>query len=182
MIGMALKASVVDPGYFLVVLELLCDLKSAVADSIHAQRQRFDTLEDQKCIKGRDCGSGISQRHDTRAADIRRRPERLGVHHAVITDVGLVESSKALFVLGPGKLTGIHDGAADARSMAPKVLGERVYDDVCAVFDGLAQIRSGYRIVDDQGHAVTMGNLGDTLEVRDVALWFSYLFHEHRLC
>jgi hypothetical protein len=68
-----------------------------------------------------------------RPADVGRGPQRLGVNHAVIADVGLVQAPKPILVLGPGKFSGIDDGAADAGAVSTQILGQRMHHDVRAM-------------------------------------------------
>ena len=52
--------------------------------------------------------------------------------------------------------------------MAAQVLGGGVNHHVRAVLDGAQQVRGGYGVVQDQGHAVFVRNLGDGLNVEHV--------------
>ena len=65
--------------------------------------------------------------------------------------------------------------------MAAEELGERVNDDVGAVFDRLAEIRCRQRVVDDQRHACALGDLGDRLDVGDDAARIGDRLDEDRL-
>ena len=53
--------------------------------------------------------------------------------------------------------------------MAADVLGQRVDHDIGAVIEGAAQHWRGDGVVDDQRHAMLVGDLGQTLEIDDVA-------------
>ena len=53
--------------------------------------------------------------------------------------------------------------------MAAEVFGEGVHDDVGAVLEGAAQEGRGHGVVDDQRHAVAVGDFGQRGDVGDVA-------------
>ena len=59
--------------------------------------------------------------------------------------------------------------------MSPDVLGGRVNDDVGTMLDRPDQSNTG-GVVDDQRNAVLVGDLGNSLEVRDVQLRISHRF------
>ena len=53
--------------------------------------------------------------------------------------------------------------------MAGDVLGQRVHDDVGAMFNWPAQVGRGHGVVDDQRDTVGVGDFGQLLEIGDVA-------------
>jgi hypothetical protein len=87
-----------------VILQVLGDGDGVLAVAVHAHRQGLDALQDQEAVEGRDGAAHVAQRHDAGAADVGRGAQRLGVDHAVVGDVRLVEHREALGVLGPGEL------------------------------------------------------------------------------
>src|SRR5271170_4017209 len=135
MIGMVLQARIIHPRHLVVTLKVSRNLSRAVADSIHSQRQRLDTLQNQKGIEWRYGCSGIAQRHYTSAADIGRRPQRFGIDHSVIAHVRLIEPPKTPLVIRPRKFTRVDDGTTDARPMTAEILGQRVHHDVGAMLE-----------------------------------------------
>jgi hypothetical protein len=96
----------------------------------------------------------------TRAANVGCSTQRLGVDHAVVAHVGLVQALEALLVLGPRELAAVDDDAADAVAVAVHVLGERVHHDVGTVLDGAAQVGAGHGVVHDQWHTMVVRHLG----------------------
>ena len=150
-------------------LEVTRHLDRVVADAVHAQRQRLDALQ---YLKGRHRAqrrAHVAQRHHARPADVGSRAQRLGVDHAVVADIGLVEPLETRLVLCPGELARIDDHPADGGAVAAQVFGERVNDDVRAVLDRAAQVGAGHGVVHHQGHAVRMGHGGQGTQVGDVA-------------
>ena len=87
----------------------------------------------------------------------------------MIGDVGFVQSLELLLVLRPGEFSRVDDDAADRVAMAAEVLGERMHDDIGAVLDGPAQIGRRHGVVDDERNAMSMRDVGEVLEVGDVA-------------
>ena len=71
---------------------------------------------------------------------------------------------------GPVELAGVDDHAAHDGAVSTHELGGRMHHDVGAVLDGAQQVRRGERGVHDERQAVTMGNLGPTLEVKHVGV------------
>src|SRR6202453_2370631 len=66
MVGMILESRVGGPSDLSVFREVSSDFQRALADTVHSQRQRLNTLENQEGIEGRDRGAGIAKRHDPR--------------------------------------------------------------------------------------------------------------------
>jgi hypothetical protein len=163
------KPSVVDPRHLGVLAQVGGNLVGVAADAVHAQRQRLETLQDQEAVHRRDGCAHVAQRHDARAADEGGRSERFGIDDAVVGDVGFVEALELQLVLGPGETSAVDDHAADRVAVAADVLGQRVHDDVGPMLEGAAQIGRGNRVVDDQRHAMAVRDLGQRLEVGDVA-------------
>ena len=60
----------------------------------------------------------------------------------------------------------VDDGAAERRAVAAHELGQRMHDDVGAVFDRPQQDRRRDRVVDDQRHAVPVRDVGQAPRCR----------------
>ena len=134
-----------------------------------------------KALNGEMRRAHVAQRHHARAADVGGRAQRLGVDHAVVADVGLVQALEARLVLGPRELAAVDDRAADAVAVAAEVLGQRMHDDVGAVLERAAQVRRGHGVVDDQRHAVACAICGQRGDIGDVAQRVADRLAEHRL-
>eukprot|EP01038_Epipyxis_sp_PR26KG_P002160 gene2161-biopygen1589 len=70
MVGVVLETRVVDPAHLRVLPQVARDGQRALADAVHAQRQRFDALQDQEGVERREGRPGVAQRHDAGAADL----------------------------------------------------------------------------------------------------------------
>ena len=103
------------------------------------------------------------------ARDIGAGAEMIGIDEAVIGRVRRAEHREALRVLLPGKLAAVDDDAAHGRAVAAHELGQRMHHDVGAVLDRPQQDRRRDRVVDDQRHAVPVRDVGERLDVADVA-------------
>lgn len=117
----------------------------------------------------------------TRAADVRRCAERVGVDDAVIADVRLVQPPEALGVLRPRKLARIDDRAAEARAVPAEILRQRMDDDIRAMLERAQQVGRRHRVVDDERQAVAVRDLGERGDIGDVAERIADRFREDRL-
>ena len=175
------QAGVADPGHLGVFLQVLRHLQGVVADAVHAQRQGFDALQDLPGVERRERGAGVAQRHDPRAGDVGRRAQRLGIDHAVVAHVRLVQALEARLVLGPGELAAVDDGAAQRGAVPAQVLGQRVHHDVGAVLERPDQVGRAHGVVDDQRHAVLVRDGRHAGDVGDVAGRVADGLHVHGL-
>ncbi|MCP1774796.1 hypothetical protein J2R91_001308 [Bradyrhizobium japonicum] len=137
--------------------------------AFHAQRDGLDALEQQESVERRQHRTHGALIDAAGALDIGGPAEALGIDEAVIGGVGLVVGREAVRVLGPGEVSGIDDGPAQRGAVAAQKLGERMHGDVGAVIERLEQDRGRDRVVHDQRHAMRMRDLGERLDVADVA-------------
>jgi hypothetical protein len=87
---------------------------------------------------------------------------------AMIGGVGFRQQRVAA-ALRPVEIAGIDDHAAHRVAVPAHELGERMQHDVGAMFDRLAEIGRGQRVVDDQRHAGLLRDLRDAADVGDEA-------------
>ena len=163
------QAGIVDPFGLRVPLQEFGDFQRVFAVALHAQRQRFQPLQNQEGVERRQAGAHRAQRDGAGAADVGGVAECLGVDHAVVADFRFAEALEARLVFGPRELARVDDDAGDAGSVAAHVLGQRVDDDVGAVLERAGQIGAWHSVVDDQRHAVRVGDRGKRGEIDDVA-------------
>ena len=83
--------------------------------------------------------------------------------------------------LRPVEGAAIDDGAADRIAVAADEFGQRMHDDIGAVFDRPHQIGRGQRVVDDQRQAMLAGDVADLLDVDEDAARIGETFDEDRL-
>ena len=140
--------------------DLLCILGVA----FEPQREGLDSLQQQERVERRDRSAGIAQEYGADVGDEGRRAYRVIERHAVIAGVGVgdVRIFSACFPIEPARFD---DDTAEGRAVAADELGGRVDDDIRAVLDGSDQIRRAEGVVDDQRQAVTVGYLGDSVDI-----------------
>ncbi len=151
-----------------MILEMLGDRQRILADAIHTEGKGLDTLHDQETVHWSLARTHITQRHDACTNDIGRQTG-LSEHHAVVRNVRFVKPVEALLVGSPVELIRINNDPTDDGPMAGHVFGQRVYDDVTAMFDGSAQVWCRNGVVDNDGHAVRVGNVRDLFKIHYVS-------------
>src|ERR1700733_6359848 len=103
----------------------------------------------------------------------------IGVDQAMIGRIWLVECGELVRMLLPVEIAAIHNRPAERGAMAAQKLGKRMDDDIGAMFDRPQQDGCGDGVVDDQWHAMTVGDPGQALDVTDVACRVADAFTEH---
>src|SRR5450830_843955 len=106
-IGMIFKSGIVDPIDLRMLLQILGHSQSVGSNSVQAQGQRLDALQDQKAVERRKRRAGVAQGDHARTADVGRFAQRFGIDHAVVAHVRFIEALEAFLVLGPRELAGI---------------------------------------------------------------------------
>ena len=136
--------------------------------ALHPQRQRLDALQEEERVERRERRAGVAQQHRPHAADVRRRPERVGPDDAVVGGVGLREAGVAVGLGGPVEAAVVDDRAADRRAVAADVLRQRVDRDIGAEREHLAADRRRHRVVDDERQAGRVRGVGPGADVDHV--------------
>ena len=164
------QARVVHALHLRVVVEELDDLEGVLHVALDAQGKRLQTLEQQERVERRQRCTLVAQKGRAGLGDVRGRAARVGEHDAVVGGVRLGQAREAVGMRCPVELAGIHNHAAHDGAVSAHELGGRVDHDVGAVLDGTQQVGRGERGVHDERQAVTMGDLGPTLEVKHVGV------------
>ena len=135
----------------------------------HAQRQGFDSLQEQESVHGRDRSADIAQQLHPCLEDVRTCAEGRPVGQPVVARIGLGEHR-----MPPRgaevERAAVDDEPADGGAVTADELGGRMHHDVRTVGQRLAQVRRWHRVVDDQRNAHRMGHVGHAFEVQDVVL------------
>ena len=84
MVVMALEGWVIDLGHLGVVLQEIDDLQRILYMTLYAQTQRLDTLQQDKGIERRQCGTSITQQDGTDASHVSGGADSISKHDAVI--------------------------------------------------------------------------------------------------
>ena len=142
------------------------DLLRVLRVAVEAQRERLDALQQQEGVERGDGRAGVAQEN---GADVGHKSGLArGLHErdAVVAGVRCGE----LRIAGAGspvERTGVDDDAAERRAVAAEELRGGVDDDVRAERDPVGRAE---RVVDDERQAVAVGDGGNGLDVRDVAV------------
>ena len=137
--------------------------------AVQPQGEGLHPLEQQKGVEGRDDGAGVPQENGADIGDKGGGAGGVRKGYAVIAGVGLGDGGVLPRGL-PVEFAGVHDDAAQGGAVAAQELGGRVDHDIGAMRNGTDEIGRAEGVVDDQGQTVPVGDGGDGVNVRDVAV------------
>jgi len=135
--------------------------------ALHAQTEGLEALEEQERVEGRRRRTDVAEELHPRLEHVRAGAEGGPVGEAVVAGIGIGELGE---LVAGGEVEGaaIDDHPADRRAVAPDELRGGVHDDVGPPLEGPDEPRRRHRVVDDEGHAVGVGDTRDALDVEDV--------------
>ena len=107
--------------------------------------------------------------------------KRLVQHHATIFRPRL-RQHRIVSGLGPVERSAVDDRPAHRIAVPADEFGQRVDDNVGAMFDRPNQIGAGQRVVDDQRQAMLAGNVADLLDIDELPAWVRQAFNEDAAC
>ncbi|KAB8760612.1 hypothetical protein FH972_026604 [Carpinus fangiana] len=167
--GVRLEAGVRDPRDVLVLLEPLGQGDGVAGVALAAQAERLGAEQQLLGGEGVQGGAQVAQDLDAHADGKGDRAKGVPELEAVVALAGLDKLGEALAVGAPVELAAVDDDAADGGAVAANPLGGRVDDNVGAVVDGAHKVAAGAKgVVDDDGHAVLVGDGGNLLKVGHV--------------
>ena len=181
MVLVAFEAGVVDPSDLRVVLEELGAGESVFAVTRHAEMQGFETHVQEECVLRRLDGTEVAHELCSSLRDVGALAESLRVGEAVVTRIRFGETLETVVVCFPVKVAAIHNATADCHGVAVHVLGGGMGHDVNAVFNRAAKNRGREGVVDDHRNAVLVGDVGEALEVQNLAGGVCHRFAEEAL-
>ncbi len=158
----------------------LGDAQRVLAVPLHAQRQRLQPLQEEPAIQGSYRGSQVTQKLHTRLDDVGQWAEGLDKAQAVVRGIGLDQPGEPS--IRPVEIAAIHDHASDGRAVTTDELGGRVDDDIASMLEGLHQVRRGQRVIQDQGYAVLMRDIGHGANIQRIQARIAHSFCEYKLC
>ena len=147
--------------------------------TLHPEAEGLETLEEHEGVERCGGGAEVTQDLDAGLDDEGTVPEGGPVGEAVVARIGLGEVRE--FAVAEVERATVDDHAADRGAVTADVLGGGVHDDVGAVLDRAAEVRGGGGVVDDERHAVPVGDVGDAGNVDDVVLRVGEGFAEEGL-
>ena len=177
MVGMAGKGGMIDLRHLGVAGQVFHDLQGIGDMPFHPQGQSFHALQKDESAYRREGGAGIPEQDSPGPGDVGGRPYGVGKNDPVVAVIGLGELRELAGSL-PVELAGVHDDAADGRSVSADELGGGVDDDVGAVFDGPQQEGRREGIVDHQRDSVPMGDGRHGFDVDEVGIRVAEGFNE----
>ncbi len=134
---------------------------------LHAQAERFQPLEEEERVEGREAAANIAQDLHASFEDEGQARPGSAVDQPVIAVIGLVEVGEAR-VVGPLEVAAVDDHAADGGAVPADELGGRMDHDIRAPLKRAAQVGRGEGIVDHQRDAGFLGDFCDLFEREDV--------------
>jgi hypothetical protein len=164
-IGMAGQAGVGNPGDVFVLLQVAGDLLRVADVAIHAQRKRFQPLNEQERIHGRDAGADIADGFGARLHEEAIVAERVEEAKVVVGRRRRGDGGEAAEI----EVAGIENDAGDGIAVAADEFRGGVEDDRRAVLHRAAEIRRGEGVVDDERNFVRVGQGGERFLVEDRA-------------
>ena len=171
---------VVHPRHLRVLLQKLRNGQGIAAVPLHAQRQGLHALQDLPGTGGGEGGAIDPQHLHASAHGETKVAKGLVELHAMVAGGGLGHAGK--FAVVPGESAGLHHHAGEGRAVSSEVLGGRVHHDVGAPLQGVAQVRGGDGVVDDEGQSVRMRHLGHRRNVQQDQAGVAQAFREHGPC
>ena len=142
---------------------------------VNAQRQRFDSLQQQKRVERADGRAEIAETFHAGAHDelnVAKWPahaKHVAENQAMITRRWLAELR--VFAIAPVVVAAIDNHPADARAVSANPLCSRLYHHGRAVFEGPEQITTRPEgVVHDNGQVVLLRHVGDGIEIGDIKL------------
>src|SRR5579875_2254409 len=134
--------------------------------TLHAQRERLQSLEQQERIERADAWSHIAQGFAAGLHAEAKIAKSLIEAHAVIAGRGIDNLRK--FPIVPGEFARLNQHARDRGAVPADEFCRRMYHDVRAILEWPAEIGCGERVVYHQGHARLMRDLRYRLDVEHI--------------
>ena len=169
MVGVVGQTGMVDGFHLGMGSQEINDLFRILRMAFQSQRQGFCTLQQQKCGKGRDAGTGIPQQHCPDIGNKGSRAYSFYKGNTEIAGVG-VSNRRVLPRCCPVEFSGVHDDTAQGGAMTADKLGRGVDYDIRTVFNGTNKIRSTKCVIHHQRQTVLMGKLRQFVDIGNIAV------------
>lgn len=152
-----------------MVLEVFYDFERVFHMAFYAQRERFQSLQQQESVERGDGSTEVAQQQCPYFDDESERPYSFREGNAVVAGVGFYEG-REFAALFPIEFAAVDDDAAESGAVAADEFRSGMNDDIYAVFDRADEVRSAECIVYDSGDVVFMSQLGDGFDIGYVAV------------
>lgn len=174
----AFEVGVVDPCHFGACFEPLGYGEGVLAVALHAEVECLEAeVEEERVLRSRD-GAEVTHELRDELRGVGFFAEGFGVGEAVVALVGGGQAWEFIVVCFPVEVAAVAHGTAYLRGMAVHVFGGGVCDDVGAPLEWAAVDGGGEGVVDDEGHAMFVGHLGEAFDVEHSAAGVGYGFAE----
>ena len=148
----------------------------------HAQMQGLQTEIEQETVLRRRCRTEVTHELCHEFGDVAQLAEGLDIGESVVGVVGCAEVGELLGMGHPVEVSAIDHGTAHLGGHAVHVLRGGVGDNVGTPFERTAVDGRGEGVVDDEGHAVLMGNACKAFDVEDGTARVGDGFAEDQFC
>src|ERR1039458_1136034 len=135
------EANVVDPRHHRMRPQKFRDLARVFYMTLHSQRHRLDSLQEQKAVKGRKSRPGVSLADGSTSRYKRSIPKMVDINDAVVCDLWPVEHVELFRILTPWELAPVDDHSADTAAGAADEFSHRMKDNIGAVLNRPQQNR-----------------------------------------
>ena len=170
MVRMCRQAGMVHLSHLRMICQELDHLQGILHMTLHAQAQRFHTLQQNKGIEGRNGSTGITQNHGTNTGNEGCRPCHVGKHGTMIRGIGLSQCGIFVGVCLPVKLTSVNDDTTQAAAVSTQELSSRMYHDVCSMLQRTNQEGRAERVIHDKHNVMLVGYGSYGLQIGHVAV------------
>ena len=161
-------------------LEVLQHLSGVLHMALNAQREGFQTLQQQECVERGQCRTGVAQQDRTNLGGKCRRAACIYKADAVIARIRVDQRCEAAGCL-PVELAALDDDTAERCAVTADELGCGMDNDVCAVIERTQQVRRCKRGIDDNRNALCVCDICDRLNVDQVGIRIAQCLKEHCL-
>src|SRR5208283_740355 len=108
------KASVIHPIDHRMCPQEFRNLTCVFYVAFHTERERLNSLQEQKSVKRRKRGTSVSLTDGSATRDKSGIPVMVNVDDAVISDLRAIQHVELVWILAPGKFTAVHNHPTDA--------------------------------------------------------------------
>ena len=161
------QARIVDLCHLRMFFQEFCHLLCIVDMAFYAEGQGFEALDEEPGSDRRNRSAGVAEHLRTDAGYKAGARDISGKVDAMIGSIRRSEV-RISFRLIPVELAIFNDGAAQCGAVAADEFGGGVYDYIQAMFQWTEEIWSSEGVIDDHRQAMSVSNVADGIEVRDI--------------
>lgn len=165
------KTRVRDPRNLRVSLKPLSQRKGVLDNAADTKRKSLETLKQKERAEGVLARSQVTQDDDSEVDGKSDGSESVPELETVVTGRRFSEL-RELAALAPVELSAVNNNTTDGSAVTTDPLGSRVNNHISTVLNGADKVSTGTEsVVDNQGNAGIVGNLGNSSNVVNEVLW-----------